>query len=72
MDFYYIVKKGDPPGNEGAANLGGICVAWSTSKDKDTTEVICVSGVGRVITRLTAAEAEKIARDVRNPKIPYG
>jgi len=69
MDFYYIVQKGDPPGNEGAANLGGVCVAWVQSKDKDKTEVICVSGVGGVITRLTSAEAEKIANDFLRPKI---
>jgi hypothetical protein len=69
MDFYYIVKKGDPPGNEGAANLGGTCAAWAQSKDKDQTEVICVSGIGGVITRLTSDESEKIARDFLNPKI---
>jgi hypothetical protein len=69
MDFYYIVKKGDLPGNDGAANLGGICVAWAKSKDKDQTEVICVSGVGGVITRLTSAEAQKIANDFLRPTI---
>jgi hypothetical protein len=69
MDLYYIVKKGDPPGNEGAANLGGVCAAWAQSKNKDQTEVVMVSGFGATITRLTTAEAEKIARDFLNPKI---
>jgi hypothetical protein len=69
MDFYYIVKKGDPPANEGAANLGGVCAAWAQSKDKGETEVIMVSGVGGVITRLTSAESEKIANEFLHPKI---
>ncbi|MFZ0307968.1 MAG: hypothetical protein WAL89_07330 [Candidatus Sulfotelmatobacter sp.] len=69
MDFYYIVNKGEPPGHEGAANLGGTCAAWAQSKDKDQTEVICVSGMGGVIIRLTSAESEKIARDFLSPKI---
>jgi hypothetical protein len=68
MDLYYIVKKGDPPGNEGAANLGGICDAWSRSPEKDETEVIAVSFKG-TIRRLTASESEKLARDFRSPKI---
>jgi hypothetical protein len=68
MDFYYIVKKGDPPGNEAAANLGGVCAAWAKSKDKEETEVIMVSASG-VVTRLTSAEAEKIANDFLRPKI---
>ena len=72
MDLYYIVKKGDPPGNEGAANLGGVCVAWAQSKDKDQTEVICVSGIGGVVTRLTTAEAQKIANDFLHPRITRG
>ena len=69
MDLCYIVKKGDPPGNEGAANLGGICVAWLNSPERDTKEVIVVSGMGGVNLRLTAAECEKIARDFLRPKI---
>lgn len=69
MDFYYIVKKGDPPGSEAAANLGGICAAWAQSKDKHETEVIMVSGVGGVITRLSSVESEKIANDFLHPKI---
>jgi hypothetical protein len=71
MDSYYIVKEGDPPGKEAAANLGGICAAWLQSKDKDQTEVICVSGVAGAITRLTRAEAEKIANDFLHPKINW-
>lgn len=69
MDSYYIVKKGDPPGNEAAANLGGVCAAWLQSKDKEQTEVICVSGLSGIITRLTTAEAEEIANDFLRPKI---
>jgi len=71
MDLYYIVKKGDPPGNDGAANLGGICAVWAESPDKEQTEVIAVavSGPKQTIRRFTADESEKIASDFRNPKI---
>jgi hypothetical protein len=71
MTFYYIVKKRDSPGNEGAANLGAICDAWAKSAQKDETEVIAVSVDGRVICRFAPCESEEIACDFRNPELSW-
>lgn len=68
MDLYFIVKKGEQPGNEGAANIGGICAAWFQSENKDETEVIGKNLATGAIVRLSAAESEKIARDFLSPK----
>jgi hypothetical protein len=70
MDRYYILKIGSLPGSHdrAAANLSGICAAWAQSPDKNRTEVVAISST-RVISRLTASESEKIARDFDNPKI---
>jgi len=70
MGLYYIVKKGGPPGGLGAANLGGVCVSWAQSTDKDQTEVIAVSATGGVIIRFTAAQSERLARDFLKPIFP--
>jgi len=71
--MYFIAKKGEEPGNEGAENLGGICAAWAKSKDKDQTEVIAVSYAGSqpIITRLSAEECERRAHAFNNPIIPH-
>jgi hypothetical protein len=69
MAFYYIVKKGGLPGNEGATDLGAICDAWAKSAQKDQTEVIAVSRDGPVICRFAPSESEQIASDFRNPKL---
>ena len=71
MAFYYIVKKHDSPGNEGAADLGAICDAWAKSAQKDESEVIAVSGDGKVICRFAPSESEEIARDFRNPEFSW-
>lgn len=71
MAFYYIVKKRDSPGNEGAADLGAICDAWAKSAQKDESEVIAVSGDGDVICRFAPSESEEIARDFRNPEFSW-
>jgi hypothetical protein len=71
MAFYCIVKKGDPPGNERAVNLGAICDVWAKSAQKDQTEVIAVSGDGPVICRFAPSESEDIASDYRNPKLSW-
>ena len=71
MAFYYIVKKRDSPGNEGAADLGAICDAWAKSARKDESEVIAVSGDGTVICRFAPFESEEIACDFRNPELSW-
>jgi hypothetical protein len=71
MAFYCIVKKGDLPGNERAANLGAICDAWAKSAQKDQTEVTAVSAEGLVICRIAPSESEHIASDFRNPKLSW-
>jgi hypothetical protein len=70
MDRYYILKIGSLPGShdQAAANLSGTCAAWAQSPDKNRTEVVAISSTG-VVSRLTASESEKIARDFNNPKI---
>jgi len=70
MNSYYIVKIGELPGphDPAAANLGGTCMAWAQSPDKDTTEVIAVSTTGTV-DRLTREETERRAHSFQNPKI---
>jgi hypothetical protein len=70
MDRYYILKIGSWPGShdQAAANLSGTCAAWAQSPDKNRTEVVAISSTG-VVSRLTASESEKIARDFDNPKI---
>ena len=71
MAFYYIVKKCDSPGYEGAADLGAICDAWAKSAQKDESEVIAVSGDGKVICRFAPSESEEIACDFRNPELGW-
>ena len=71
MAFYYIVKKHDSPGNEKAADLGVTCDAWAKSAQKDESEVIAVSGDGKVICRFAPSESEEIARDFRNPEFSW-
>lgn len=70
MNTYHIVRIGDPPGSQSAANRGGTCAAWSDSKDKANIEVIEVDlATGNVLHRFTPAEAEKIAYEFRHPRI---
>ena len=45
MNTYHIVRIGDPPGSQSAANRGGTCAAWSDSKDKARTETLTVNGL---------------------------
>jgi hypothetical protein len=63
MGLYYIVKKGDPPGNNGAASLRGICAKWTQSADKDDTEVIESADGKTVLRRFTPSDCEQIIRD---------
>ena len=65
MGLYYIVKKGDLPGNNGSAILDTLCAQWSESQDKISTEVIETDLGGNVVRRLPRAESEKLARAYR-------
>ena len=70
MITYHIVRIGGPPGNQGNENEGATCAAWAESADKLSTEVIAVDlTTGEITHRYMTAEAERIARTFRNPRI---
>ncbi|MGA2370104.1 MAG: hypothetical protein ACLPPV_03670 [Candidatus Korobacteraceae bacterium] len=68
--IYHIVKIGEAPGNDGYPYERATCAEWSSLEDKAEKEVIAVDlATKQVMRRYSAAEAEQIANNWRNPEV---